>query len=226
MALVTKLIGFDIRFLTADFLRARWSAAIRERFLLTTSADPPLSVDRTAWPSRFRLELAGPRPGTSGRGDIAVALSGEPCFDPGTELWVDFDEMLSYRRPARRSHDYGISVAVTFRDHAELTESEWWPGIDSAGVTPAEPAREWGVLGFDVADGSLTSALFNFEVEAAEREALRANWAHRLNPYGLFGTSEDSFAFRDFCNTRFPSHQPFYVYKLLLVWGNLEDPLP
>jgi hypothetical protein len=87
-------------------------------------------------------------------------------------------------------------------------------------------AREgWGDLGYDVADESLLSALFNFEVEAGERQSLRRTWAPRLNRYGLFHGAADALEFRTHCDTRFPTHRPFYAFQLFLIWGDLEHPL-
>jgi hypothetical protein len=75
----------------------------------------------------------------------------------------------------------------------------------------------WSLLGYDVADGALTSGLSNCGYDPSERPSLRRDWAGELNEHHLFEDPAAARAFRDVTDARVPEHAPFLVYCLLRI---------
>ncbi len=80
----------------------------------------------------------------------------------------------------------------------------------------AEPdvnGESWQSIGYDVANGSLTSGLSN----CGDREkiaALRSQWAGKVNEHGLIADLEDAFAYCKVTDVRVREHAPFFVLEL------------
>jgi len=75
------------------------------------------------------------------------------------------------------------------------------------------------LLGCDIADSGLTSALSNCGLvsESDQPAAMRAQWAPLMNEHGLFEDVKAAEEFRALSDTRVPEHAPFLVHALHLV---------
>jgi hypothetical protein len=223
----SDLVGFDIRWARSKPLLDLWPDQRREQFLLRPDVLIPLSVDRGAWPSRFKLE-AGADPFAGQSGDvirIEPGLTG-PHFQL-FDLWDSLSRMLGQYRPIDPA-DCGIGVGLLRPEHypegAGFDAGEWWRAIHGTPINPPQPEPAWTVLGYDVANSGFNSAVSNCGMLDEERPALRAAWGPRINPFGVFGTVEDAVAFCTDANQRLADNGPFYVMELFLIWDHFPAP--
>jgi hypothetical protein len=200
-----QLVGFDLKLDPAG-LSLAWTDERRRQYLLNDAVEVPLSVDPMVWPSRFWQASVPPGMGIPQRiGTIAV-----PALTPGYNalgLWDSLERLEGFVSTRRLPNGSAPLVAVLA-----------WPGdrpmtlVGDSGQTKV--IDTWPSLGFDVADGSLVSGLVNCGYEPAEREALQARWAARLNHVGLLSSLDAAFEFRDITDVRVPEHAPFVVFEL------------
>jgi hypothetical protein len=213
------LLGFDVRECWAmpDPL---WDTTRRARYLLRPVIVKPLSADPLVWSSVFDT---GHGPGLSAAERGRLRLTGVPTpawIGPNAGLWDDLPRMLATFQHAIPEL-WAVVPAHTVLAISWLSDA----GFSTSGVvgpyaaptTPATRDERWPLLGYDVGDGSLLSGLMNCGYGDDERDALRAQWGHRLNDAHLFHTAADAFAFRTLSNARTPAHAPFFVYGLYAV---------
>lgn len=71
----------------------------------------------------------------------------------------------------------------------------------------------WPIIGYDVVDDGMISAVSNCGYTQQEKAQL-SEWIPRLNKWGLLATRAWADAFVAIANERVPEHAPFYVVEL------------
>ncbi len=195
-----QLVGFDAREAWISYAEA-WPESRRERYLLRTDIDKPLSVDRLVWPSLLEPNLGA-------RASAPNPLGLRNAIDDVRRALAE-----SSQRPAGPYMLVAATLAAT--QLAPVEEEQWVPIF--AMVPDGGPSRDWLLLGYDVADLGLTSGLMNSGYSSDDRAALRARWAPRLNEFHLLTDHEQATEFKTISDRRVPEHAPFFVYGLYRI---------
>jgi hypothetical protein len=217
------MVGYDVRWFPPGFLTSRWDAALRMKYLLRPGIVRPFSVGKTVWPSRFQV----------GEGERDV-FSGYPeniRLDPDENthfylfgLWDSYGEMLANYKPASEPA-YVLGAGLLRKEQypadAGFKTDEWWRAIHGSPIDPPEPKGEWNLLGYDVANSGLTSAMTNFSLPEAELALLREKWAGGINDHGLFSAADEAVRFCLDANVRLADEGPFYVWELFLITSHM-----
>jgi len=203
------LLGYDLRFPYSCFVPQQWTPSRRAAFLLRPEIETPASVDSLVWPSRFVFPGAfvARHPDGLERVTAPIAHPLQQCLD----LWPTADAMAAHFAACGAGGD-AIPIAVALC--AEPAASGSWTALLGSSAATWAPHAGWLPLGFDIADGSLTSGLSNCGYRDDEVSALRNDWASEVNDFGLFEHLEAAQAFRAVTDARVPEHQPFEVYRL------------
>ena len=203
-----NLLGFDQRLHVKQFGAATWDEERRRTYLLRPEIEWPMSVDRRVWPSIFGLYYDA----SAKRSISFLAAEPDPEMWNYLDLWANLSEMQTWY--AR--HGAGESIAVVpvaigvFLEGLNPQEA-FWPTSD----TPLPSSAK--LIGFDVADFSLTSAVSNCGYKEQAAEVLRPKWRDRINDHGLIVTVEDAFEFKQVSDQRVREHSPFYVFAVYLL---------
>lgn len=216
---MSRILGFDVRYAPAAFVDLRWDDASREAHLIEPGVKVPLSVDRSVWPSRFRLEGSAP-PVITRADDIWIAPDPETAYFEAFDLWPTLGSML----PRHNPYDLGdCAILICFADEAiyegRLKSDDFWRATYADADALQSPDPGWIALGNDVANGGLLSALSNCGLGNLRRRDGRPAWARSLNAHGLLSDPRDAVEACRFMNARPASDGPFYVFELYLVWG-------
>jgi hypothetical protein len=190
------LLGFDAREMVRP--ASAWNAERRELFLLRPDVERPLSVDTAVWPSVY-----GEPPHVEWHG-------------PNQSLWDDLERMDERLQAIPSTARWRIAVGWLVENAGAHTGPGATPPY-IAETRPGAAAEAWSVIGFDVADGWLTSGLTNCSYLASERAIFRRDWSGELNEHHLFESPATARAFRDASNRRVPEHAPFFVFALLRI---------
>jgi hypothetical protein len=143
-----------------------------------------------------------------------VALPG--WIGPNVGLWSSQAAMCqALEHHALYPASYILLAATWLSDQAFADAGRVGPYLEP--TAPPTLGHEPRLLGFDVADGSMTSGLSNCGYSGAERASLARRWSQSLNDNHLFIRAEEAFAFRDLTNRRVVEHAPFFVYGLYVV---------
>ncbi|MBW2740457.1 MAG: hypothetical protein JRE64_16790 [Deltaproteobacteria bacterium] len=216
-----KLIGFDIRFLSDDFLLQRWSASIRDQYLLKSNIPLPLSIDRSVWPSRFKIISDQSINGLT-LDDISSTSTRHNQYFVCYDIWNDLNEMISQYKPVSKGKDYGIAINLIIPDNIINQNDEWLNSIiNSPSCSPSVPNQEWLFFGYDIANSSFSSMLFRFGLKEEEKRNMRPIWSRYLNDYGLIKTEEKAIEFWQNGSNRMIEDSPFYIFQLFLICGEL-----
>lgn len=195
-----QLVGFDAREAWIGYAEA-WPESRRERYLLRTDVEKPLSVDRLVWPSLLERNLG------------ARASASNPL---GLRNAIDDVQRVLAESTQRLAGPY-MPVAATLAaiQLAPDEEQQWAPIF--AVLPGGGPSRDWPLLGYDVADLGLTSGLMNSGYSSDDRAALHARWAPLLNQFHLLTDREQATEFKTISDRRVPEHAPFFVYGLYRI---------
>ena len=182
-----NLLGFDIRLHVKQFGAAEWDEERRRTYLLRPEIEWPMSVDRGVWPSIFGLHY-----------DISIRRSiSFLAVEPDPDLWNHFDlwASLSEMQAWYARHGAGASISIVPVAIGVFLEGPQrsggiWPTTD----TPLPSSAK--LIGFDVADFSLTSAVSNCGYTEQDLSVLRPKWPDKVNDHGLIVTAEDAFEFK------------------------------
>lgn len=216
-----KLIGFDIRLLSNDFLLRRWSASIREQFLLKSNISIPLSIDKTVWPSRFKI-ISDQSVNALTLDDISITSTENNQYFVCYDIWDDLNEMITQYKPISKGRDYGIAINLITPDDIVDQNDEWLNSIiNSFSCSPSVPSQEWLFLGYDIANSGFSSMLFHFGLKEEEKRNMRPIWSRYLNDHGLIKTEAKAIEFWQNESNRMMEDSPFYIFQLFLVWGEL-----
>ena len=199
-------LGFDARLHASAYVDQVWGTVRRENFLLRPEIAWPKSIDKTVWPAVLRLP-----------GDVDMGAQGVIDVEPidvrqnALDVWRDLDSLeRALNRQGVNGHGRVVMITV-LTEEAMPSDHVWMFAIEDPAQT-TDTADEWEFLGYDVADASMTSALMNCGFQPSERDALRKEWADRLNAHGLFQSLDDARAFRLLNDARVAEHAPFFVF--------------
>jgi hypothetical protein len=150
------------------------------------------SVDSDIWPSVFD-ELQMSKPEWTG---------------PVQGLWDDKERLTATlaRRPALLPSVKIIAIGVLPESCGAGGHERWRTRLDE--IRPAQIERSWLLLGFDVADEYLESAL------AMEEGLSPACVKPRLNASSLFDRLEEAKQFAALANHLFSEQEPFCVFGI------------
>jgi hypothetical protein len=209
------VLGFDAREAWLD-AQSLWTCERQRDFLLTIPGKKPLSADTSVWPTIF----------STGEGfalcDVDQELNGwrglelPPWIGANWPLWSDLLNLEQYVKGSWPFPAKPVSlVAVTCPDGSVFRDGEW-PYLQE--TSPREVDGIWTLLGFDVlANQSTLSGLMNCGYSNAKHQYAKTEWAPRLQPNHLFGTTTDAVSFCEWRNMSVPEHAPFFVAGLYLV---------
>jgi hypothetical protein len=198
---IEYLLGYDLREVSESTDR-NWPELRRSRYLLRQSAPIPCSVDDEVWRS---LAQAHPE---------LITL---PVEGSVQNLWSDCAPILD----AVRDRAHGLNeeywlIAVTICLRANHPERDAWRLV-RRGIHPIPAGFDATLLGYDIADGFLRSALSNMgyldsELKTAER------WRKALNIHHLFTDIDIAESFAHWSAQRVPEHAPMFVFRITLLF--------
>lgn len=210
-----RLLGFDARerFVPSPRL---YPAGRRREQLWRTAVEKPLSVDVCVWPTVFQNETVERRLSLFDLGLGLVGAQRPMWTGPFQDLWVSLPELdAQLAIVGKDMRGPADVVAISVDEHWRYP---LWDRPLSEGE-PAEPAGlddEWRLLGFDVADGFLTSALMNGSFDEGARVRLRSMFAELLNDAHLFDRLEAAKLCAEHCDERANHRAPHFPYG---VWA-------
>jgi hypothetical protein len=200
----TTLLGFDVR-VPRGSPDPAWTVERRGRYLLDPSIGRPLSADPAVWPR-------------------AILTAGEGAASPDgpLDLWLELDRLRAVSPTGAAPRGDVVALGITYACGDVAAPA--WLARSAPPCTPAAPELGWPCLGFDVADGGLTSGLMNcgFLETMDDVASLRRRFAPCLNASGLFRRFGDADAFRALSDARVLEHAPFFVFGLWLPLGEIE----
>src|SRR6266511_2677573 len=168
-----NLLGFDIKLDGKEFGAAQWNEQRRRMYLLRPEIEWPMSVDRTVWPSIFNQAYYD---ASTKRSISFLAVGPDPEMFNYLDLWANLAEMETwYSRHGAGQSISVMPVAISVFPETVQGSGGIWPKAD----TPLPSSAK--LIGFDVADFNLTSALSNCSYTEQEAEVLRAKWRDRIN---------------------------------------------
>lgn len=196
-----KILGFQLRVDPKQI--NRWSPSRRATYLLRESVQAPLSVDTSVWPLSRNSEASlrlfvdyGPEPGDAPNGlgvyrlrDVSAVA---PADAPGGVILIAITIQEKSFQDIRSKH----LIAEVTTSIADLA------------------AIGWRLLGYDVADSWLTSALLNCGFEPHVKLSLAKQFDGNLNYHGLFLRQVEAAEFAAASDFRIAGHAPFLVYGL------------
>ena len=195
-----RIIGFDIREMWLD-PEGFWPAARREMFLLRTTVAKPLAADPLVWPPALWADR------------VAAGLF---PIEHLADLYGSIDEARrALLGPPARTQPASEVAVTRLIGVGAFRGLSGWP--TSQPLEELRPPKRSRLLGYDVADDSLTSGLSNCGYLPDERAALRGTWSDRLNHHHLFPEPQDALEFCAVTDNRVPEHAPFFVYGLYLL---------
>lgn len=190
------VIGYDAR---EEYLGGtqRLGASWKMQALLRADVDRPLSVDKNVWPSLFEVlevevpQYTGPVPG----------------------FWASLTTLEAAIADAPRAADlFCIACfAVVGSNLSEALSNVWERRAQY--IEPNAVLPSWSLLGFDVADGSGTSALSNMRVRR-DTLKLKSRFGPYLNRAHLFRNPEAAKPFVVYANQAIAEHAPFFTYAI------------
>lgn len=205
-------VGFDLRLPATSYLDRDWPAGHRERFLLRPEIAWPRSVDKMVWPSLFEF------PGSNllaSRDAGCVAFAPAKHREMCSLLWADLPRMAAAVPPRMRPLEQICDIVrIDLESDSPVTADGVWGYLLDEPILMDRLQGAWQLLGYDVADPALCSALSNCGYQPSERAAVSDVWAPRLNGAGLLPDLADARAFCKLSDRRVPEHAPFFVLAL------------
>lgn len=195
---MATIIGYDVREMWFPYSE-RWTDEQR-RSLLRVDLVKPLSVDRVIWPSVFATDFSL---SDSEWWGVPNAFPVPAEFRTNLGLWNNRDAMLR-----QLNHDRPVwAIAITLAASAGMT------GVLTSGHDRIADAVDlaWTLLGYDVAEQRLWSAL------ASSPHTEASAWADKLNEYHLFSALGDARAFAADARRRQPGRAPFEVFGIYKI---------
>lgn len=216
-AMKEYLLGFDAREMWLD-TGTLWDEDRRNGYLLRQDVAKPLSTDTIVWPSVFD---DGQGLGLDPVDREKLGFTG--LDSPETEviangLWGNLNRLRVHvdRQVELKSKSFWIvGISVIERDDTPYPQ-QMLPSMQV--VNPPHRHRGWKILGYDVSDAYMLSALTNCGYsDDDERKTREADYTGRLNQYHLFENATDAASYVPIANSTVIEHAPFFVYGLWLI---------
>lgn len=198
-----RIVGYDGRENWISFTTS-WSEQRKRSFLYRRDLVKPLSVDVNVWPSIFESE------------NIRV-----PDRFGFQTTWANFSDLSQAltaackKKPLRAFRVIAIGLLPGWGN--EDRSVPWDERIPP--VEPAKRGDDWALLGYDVADQWMLSALMNCGFLPGEDvNGLWREWGPRLNQFHLFTDLAWANAFKQMSDKRLANdHAPCFVYAIWAV---------
>jgi hypothetical protein len=195
-----NIVGYDARetWMSFDFT---WPERRKIGYLYRRDLVKPLSVDATVWQSIFASENL-PTPRHLG---FQTSWANLPELQQALTLIASKQDIKPFRL---------IAIGIEFESHSEAALVPWAQRVPR--VDPARRSPEWKLLGYDIADQWMLSALSNCGFTSDEDvNGLRREWGPKLNQFHLFSDLNAAFGFKRMSNKRLENdHAPCFVYGL------------
>lgn len=199
------VLGYQIR-IAINQLVSLWSQERRNKYLLNSSIEFPLSADSSVWP-------------VADRPTFARQLFDD--FEPGANrapnglgLFHLMKKAIYDGKPLSKNAEAIIAIGAESGVANHLREKRSFATFDEDDV-PREPHVQ--LLGFDVCDEWLLSGLMNCGMTASHQVRLRRKFFGKVNLHGLFddyGTASDySLAVSKIA----PEHAPFFPVSIFML---------
>lgn len=199
-----QIVGYDARDYRDDY-GVLWPQQRREQYLYSFNVKKVLSVDTMVWPTVFAA-LPSPAPG-----HVSVLQ----------DLWASAQDLkmavsnLASREVLPPFRTVAVTLVHDGTKNAHLA-LDGTPGL----VEPESTSSDWQLVGYDIADAFLLSALTNcgFLSGYDDVNRMRQQWAPHLNEFHLFGDLRVASAFREMSDHRLASdHAPTFVYGIRIL---------
>lgn len=185
------ILGFQLR-IPPDKLQ-NWDQKRRSEFLLREDIARPLSVDDSVWP-------------------LLDDLAERKAIFVNPELPSNGLNVHELKPDARAVNGCLVAIIASEAVASQLRSQH---RIEPASGGNAGSLDKIGMhlLGFDVADAWLCSALSNCGFKDS-KQAIAKRFNRFLNDDGLFQSRGDAEAFQAIVDKQIPDHAPFHIYGL------------
>lgn len=183
------LIGYSIRSLLED---KSWTQDRRQHFLINPNIDLPKSVSTSVWENidDFIEE----------NDDYSLFLSSYGFQDRKELSRLSCYNKMQTDKIMVRSCLHYLHFVPTF--------------VWALGMLPYQDDDGFFFMGYDIADGGMTSGLFNCGYNTDELKYCKERYFSSLNHHGLFESFDIALDFLHYTNKRVEDHAPFYIYSL------------
>ncbi len=202
-----RLAGFDARELWLD-PSVLWTSARKDSFLYRLDVNRPMSVDPRVWPSVFDADGRIYPPERFGY----------------QSLWADLEALrraLSVRLKVHPNQAFrAIAVTLLLGDYCATDKIDWDSRIPTPFPDLPTENSAWPLLGYDVGDQWMLSALSNcgFIPEYDDVAALRGRWGPVLNEHHLFDDLGQAIEFKQMSDIRLQEdHAPCFIFGIRSV---------
>lgn len=193
------LIGYSAR---VPISGARLTEAQR-RNLFKPEVDAALSVDEMIWKDIF---------------DVHPNIERPEWVGYVQDLWASLSSLRRSLDLAGLVEGANYELIAVALSAPEATLGQWAARVGA--FEPNQVPANRPVLGYDVADDFLMSALCNGAFLREEvPDALRAVWGPKLNSHHLFAGVEGARSFIPVADARFPEHAPFQAFVMFHLSG-------
>ncbi|MBC8063536.1 MAG: hypothetical protein H7Y17_01800 [Chlorobia bacterium] len=201
-----QMLGYDARRMDPDWRNQR-SGCGWDSFLIRTDIECPLSTDDAVWD--FALDWHDPK------------VVKPDWTGPFQHLWenlADMEVALTRHKSLTSQPYWVIGVARARNESIENRGTSEGPytHFTNDQVSPASPAENWTLLGYDVSDYSQLSGLMNCGYDESDRDRMEY-FAPKLNPFHLFSVLSVAEECRGWMDKRVQEHAPFFVYALFKI---------
>ena len=209
-AVISEILGFDIRVVVSPGIARRWGALRRKHYLLRPDVPWVASADSAVFSSIFDFGNT-----LNGADEALTRLIPENVHQQALGLWCDLDAMQ--QTASRLSLPEGavfMAIAITALEEFPRAEGPWDDLLEER-TNPETVNQRWRLLGYDVADRFLLSGLSNCGYDGDEKATFTIAWSGKLNEVGLLSDLNDAAEFKNATNRRVPEHAPFSVFGLI-----------
>ena len=112
-----------------------------------------------------------------------------------------------------------VAVSLAWSGLDERARAAWLEPKKLSQVSYFTGKEGWRLLGYDVADHFLLSALANCGYPSEDLAIADNRWGGFLNENGLFGQVEAAESYRMESDARVPEHAPFSVFGMYQIGG-------
>jgi len=191
------LLGYSARVPPSSFQFKDW----QRQNLLRPDVHVALSVDNMIWEDKVAVDSRIRKPTWVGYIQ---------------ELWSSLGKLHSCLSTAGLQEivDFTLIAVSVLAQGAAVRE--WRSRLGP--IDPPAPPNEAVVIGYDVADAFLMSALCNGTFwPGEEADLLRGAWESAVNGAHLFTRKEDASAFVRTAEERLPEHAPFFIFEVIAI---------
>jgi hypothetical protein len=199
-----QILGYDARDYRDDY-GVLWPQQRREQYLYRFDVKKVLSVDTRVWPTVF----------------AALAQAPPPHQATLQDLWASAQSLrgavseIGQQQAPPAFRTVAVTLVYDGTKNAHPAREQIATLADPKAISP-----DWHLVGYDVADAFLLSALTNCGFLPGYDDAgrMRQEWGPYLNEFHLFRELKVASAFREMSDQRLAAdHAPTFVYGIRIV---------